>query len=82
MRSMLCTLSVALLAGLSSAHPGHDLTQEIAERREFLGAVKRADLSHCTEKLRARGVDKRNIARRAALLEKARAESTPLRMTL
>jgi hypothetical protein len=60
--------SIALLSGAAVAHPGHDLTQEIAERRAFLGSVKRADLSHCAAKLKARGVQQRNIARRAALV--------------
>ncbi|KAJ9145299.1 Aromatic compound dioxygenase [Pleurostoma richardsiae] len=65
---------LSLLTSSVLAHPGHDLTQEIAERREFLGSVKRADLSHCAAKLKARGVDKRNVARRTAALEKARAK--------
>ncbi|KAI1502217.1 aromatic compound dioxygenase [Biscogniauxia marginata] len=65
---------LALLSSSVIAHPGHDLTQEIAERREFLSSIKRTDLSHCAEKLKARGVTKRNIARRSAMLEKARAK--------
>jgi hypothetical protein len=68
---------VSGLAVLSSgvlAHPGHDVTQELAERREFLGSVKRSSLSHCAATLKARGVDKRNVARRTAMLEKARAK--------
>ncbi|GKT43635.1 uncharacterized protein ColSpa_03816 [Colletotrichum spaethianum] len=62
------------LALLSSAvaHPGHDLTEEIAERRAFLSTVKRANLGHCADKLAARGVTARNIARRAAQVEQAR----------
>lgn len=66
--------ALALLSAPVLAHPGHDLTEEIAERRDFLGAVKRADLSHCAEKLRARGVSERNVARRQALVENARAK--------
>ncbi|KAI0601080.1 aromatic compound dioxygenase [Biscogniauxia sp. FL1348] len=65
---------LALLSSSVTAHPGHDLTQEIAERREFLSSVKRTDLTHCAEKLKARGVTKRNVARRSAMLEKARAK--------
>lgn len=67
--------ALALLSGPALAHPGHDLTEEIAERRDFLGAVKRADLSHCAEKLRTRGVSERNVARRQALVDSARAKS-------
>ncbi|KAI1631627.1 aromatic compound dioxygenase [Biscogniauxia mediterranea] len=65
---------LALLSSSVIAHPGHDLTQEIAERREFLSSVKRTDLTHCAEKLKARGVTERNVARRSAMLEKARAK--------
>ncbi|KAI2618086.1 aromatic compound dioxygenase [Hypomontagnella submonticulosa] len=65
---------LALLTGFAAAHPGHDLTQEIKERREFLNSVKRTNLDHCAGQLKARGVQKRNIERRAALLEKARAK--------
>ncbi|KAI0154570.1 aromatic compound dioxygenase [Xylariaceae sp. FL1272] len=64
---------LTLLAGTAIAHPGHDVTQEIKERRAFLDSVKRSDLSHCAAKLKARGVQKRNVARRAAMVEKARA---------
>lgn len=66
---------LVLLAGSAVAHPGHDITQEIKERRDFLSTVKRTNLGHCASKLKARGVDKRNVARRVALLEKARAKS-------
>ncbi|KAI6085695.1 aromatic compound dioxygenase [Hypoxylon rubiginosum] len=65
---------LALLAGSAIAHPGHDLTQEIKERRDFLSTVKRTNLDHCASKLKARGVDKRNVQRRTAMLEKARAK--------
>ncbi|KAH8898445.1 aromatic compound dioxygenase [Thozetella sp. PMI_491] len=66
--------SLALLAGSTLAHPGHDLTEEIQERRDFLGAVKRADLSHCASKLAARRLDARNHARRSKLVEKMQAK--------
>lgn len=63
---------LALLSGLVSSHPGHDLTEEIAERREFLGSVKRSSLAHCADKLRARGVAARNVARRAEQISRVR----------
>ncbi|KAI1373972.1 aromatic compound dioxygenase [Hypoxylon crocopeplum] len=63
---------LALLVGSTVAHPGHDISHEIKERREFLNSVKRTNLDHCAPKLKARGVEKRNVERRAALLEKAR----------
>ncbi|RYP77310.1 hypothetical protein DL770_007077 [Monosporascus sp. CRB-9-2] len=65
---------LVIVAGLASAHPGHDISQEIVERREFLSTVKRNDLSHCAEKLKARGVLERNVARRSAQVEKERAK--------
>lgn len=65
---------LALLSSGVIAHPGHDLTQEIAERRAFLGSVKRADLSHCASKLKARGLTQRNVERRTAALNNARAK--------
>ncbi|CAG9983593.1 unnamed protein product [Clonostachys byssicola] len=61
-----------LLAGFALAHPGHDLTEEILERRSFRNSVRSASLGHCSETLRARGVEARNIQRRAAAVEEAR----------
>ncbi|KAK2061715.1 aromatic compound dioxygenase [Colletotrichum caudatum] len=62
------------LALLSSviARPGRDITEEIVERRAFLSSVKRANLVHCADKLAARGLTARNIARRAAQVQYAR----------
>lgn len=64
--------SFALAASIASAHPGHDIAHEAAERREFLNSVKRSSLAHCAPKLRARGIEARNIARRSAQVNKAR----------
>ncbi|KAM7194154.1 Intradiol ring-cleavage dioxygenase [Naviculisporaceae sp. PSN 640] len=58
-------LSTALLAGLALAHPGHDHTQELRERAEFLSNNKN-DLSHCAGKMKARGLHAANIKRRSA----------------
>lgn len=68
------SLAVAGLYLLSTsfAHPGHDLTQEKAERRSFLESVRRASLGHCAETLKARGVEARNAARRSAQVQDAR----------
>ncbi|KAK4100325.1 aromatic compound dioxygenase [Parathielavia hyrcaniae] len=63
---------LALLAGLVAAHLGHDVQQEAAERRAYLQSAKRTSLAHCADKLRARGIEARNIARRQAVVEKAR----------
>ncbi|KAH7141349.1 Intradiol ring-cleavage dioxygenase [Dactylonectria estremocensis] len=63
---------LALMGGVTMAHPGHNVAEEAAERRDFLQSVKRASLAHCADKLKARGVHTRNAARRAAQVEKAR----------
>ncbi|KAH0598787.1 hypothetical protein MHUMG1_02899 [Metarhizium humberi] len=64
--------SILLLSSVAVAHPGHDLTEEILERRSFKNSVRRASLSHCAEKLKARGVQARNLERRAATAALAR----------
>lgn len=69
------SLALAAFSGLALAHPGHDHADEVLERRRFIDAIKRADLSHCAEHLVAKGVVKRNAARRAEIVEKARGKS-------
>ena len=56
----------ALVAALTAAHPGHDISQEAKERREFL-LNHRNDLDHCAEHLQASGVHSRNIERRSEI---------------
>jgi len=63
---------LALLTALVAAHPGHDVAQEAAERREYLQSVKRASLAHCAEELKAQGIHARNVARRQAVVQNAR----------
>ncbi|KAE8146763.1 extracellular dioxygenase [Aspergillus avenaceus] len=63
------TSIVAGLAGLASvvsAHPGHDIKAEAAERAAFLkrAPLHSRSLSQCADQLRARGLEQRNIARR------------------
>ncbi|KAF3764837.1 hypothetical protein M406DRAFT_41869 [Cryphonectria parasitica EP155] len=67
-------LLAATLSVLAAAHPGHSLEQELQERRDFLSTTRVRDLSHCAAKLKARGIEGRNIARRTQRLEAARAE--------
>lgn len=57
-----------LTAALVIAHPGeeeHIKEKERLARRSFLENVERRDLSHCAAKLKERGVEARNIQRRA-----------------
>ncbi|CAK7200289.1 hypothetical protein SEUCBS139899_002980 [Sporothrix eucalyptigena] len=71
-------VSVAVLAAFvyaAIAHPGHDLTEEIAERRAFKASTRRSTLEHCAAKLQARGVEARNVARRAAAMKRLSARS-------
>ncbi|KAF2965822.1 hypothetical protein GQX73_g7782 [Xylaria multiplex] len=61
------TILVASAAVLVAAHPGHDPQNEVLQRREFISNSKRFDLSHCSAKLKARGVEQRATMRRRAL---------------
>jgi hypothetical protein len=64
------TAAVAALVGSVFAHPGHDATQEIAERAAFMKANKR-DLGQCSEQMKKRGLEQRSIHRRAAKMKQA-----------
>lgn len=67
-------LLTVTLSGLAAAHPGHSVEQELQERREFMATSKVRDLSHCAAKLKARGHEARNVARREQKVEAARAK--------
>lgn len=60
------TFSLAALASIVLAHPGHDVKAEAAERAAFLrkAPVQSRSLTQCFSKLKARGVEDRNVARR------------------
>lgn len=62
-------LAIGLL-GLTtavSAHPGHDVRAEAAERASFLknAQVHQRSLAQCASKLKARGHENTNVVRRA-----------------
>ncbi|KAJ6092405.1 hypothetical protein N7467_004374 [Penicillium canescens] len=61
-------ISVGLigLTGLVSAHPGHDVKAEAAERAAFLqnAPIHSRSLSQCASQLKARGHERRSVARR------------------
>ncbi|KIW04501.1 hypothetical protein, variant [Verruconis gallopava] len=63
---------LVILAGISNAHPGDDHRSELMKRAEWLNQVERRDLSHCAEKLKARGVHARALQRRSALADSRR----------
>ncbi|RAK75285.1 intradiol ring-cleavage dioxygenase [Aspergillus fijiensis CBS 313.89] len=65
---------LAGLAGMTSAHPGHDVRAEAAERAAFLkrAPMHARGLSQCASKLKARGHESSNIARRQATLDSLR----------
>lgn len=52
------------------AHPGHDISQEIAERAAYLSSAEYTGLEHCAEQLQARSAEM--IARRKAIVEDLR----------
>ncbi|KAL5340967.1 Intradiol ring-cleavage dioxygenase [Aspergillus crustosus] len=62
------------LATVVSAHPGHDVKVEAAERAAALKGIKARGIKQCATELSARGVEASNIARREATLEKIRQE--------
>jgi hypothetical protein len=64
------------LAGLIAstlilAHPGSDIEQEVAARSKNLEG-SRVGISHCTAKLKARGIERQAIERRAEILRAER----------
>ncbi|KAL3424687.1 hypothetical protein PVAG01_03968 [Phlyctema vagabunda] len=71
MRFSVTLTATCLLAGFTAAHPGHDHSKEIEQRSAYLKHAKK-DLSHCAAKLKARGIEARNIARRSALAKDSR----------
>lgn len=68
----LVLLAVALFPAATLAHPGHDVTAEIAQRAAYMAQAERRSLSHCAEKLKERGIEQRSIARRQAHVERLR----------
>ncbi|CAG7944383.1 unnamed protein product [Penicillium salamii] len=69
------TIGLAGLASIVSAHPGHDVKAEAAERAAFLKSVpvQSRSLSGCASKLKARGLENRNVARRQHAVKNLRA---------
>ncbi|KAL9622389.1 MAG: hypothetical protein Q9160_003232 [Pyrenula sp. 1 TL-2023] len=57
---------------LTLGHPGHDHKREAAERAAYLKGARARSLSHCSEKLRVRGMQQRSIERRQALANSIR----------
>ncbi|KAI9034782.1 intradiol ring-cleavage dioxygenase [Aspergillus affinis] len=72
------TLAAGLagLASIASAHPGHDHKAEAAQRAAFMkrAPVHSRSLDQCADKLRARGQEKKNIARRDRMVQELRAK--------
>lgn len=68
---MKSTASILLgLATLSQAHPGHDVRAEAAERAAALKGKR--GLAECSDILKARGFEAKNIARRELAVDKLR----------
>lgn len=64
-------VAAAVLASHVIAHPGHDIRAEMAERAAFM-QTSRHDLSHCAAQMKARGMGKSSVARRAAIAKDGR----------
>lgn len=67
-------IGLAGLTSIVSAHPGHDVKAEAAERAAFLqkAPLQSRSLAHCASKLKARGHESRNVARRHAAVQNIR----------
>jgi len=72
MKSTTLTTLLTFLAAVS-AHPGEDHTHEAAERAAALNLMGKRSLSHCADKLAARGVHAQNQIRRRAFLDSVQA---------
>lgn len=70
------TLGLAGIASIVSAHPGHNVEAEAAERANFLrkAPIQSRSLAHCATSLKARGVENLNIARRENAVQLLRRE--------
>jgi hypothetical protein len=62
------------LASIVSAHPGHDHKAEAAERALYMrnAPIQSRSLSQCASQMKARGLESRNVARRAAAVKHLR----------
>lgn len=54
------------------AHPGHNHKAEAVQRRAAVANMSKRSLSHCQEKLAARGVEAKNVQRRHAMHQQLR----------
>lgn len=59
-------VGLTALTGIVSAHPGHDVKAEAAERAEFLKSapIHSRSLAQCSSRLERRGHQSQNVARR------------------
>ncbi|KAL4804045.1 Intradiol ring-cleavage dioxygenase [Aspergillus unguis] len=60
------------LATIVSAHPGHDVKAEAAERAAAVKHIRARNVNACADQLHARGVEAANVARRDNMLKKIR----------
>jgi hypothetical protein len=72
------TIALASLVTSILAHPGHDVSEEIAERRAFMATNKRS-LSQCSEQMKKRGHEQRAVHRRAAKIKREQARQLAAR---
>lgn len=70
-KSILVSLA---LASAAAAHPGHDPREEALARRSYYDSVPatKRSLGHCEAKLKARGLEKAQLARRDAIASSMR----------
>lgn len=67
MQFLILGIAAFVTSGLVYAHPGHDIKQELAARAKLQEGSRR-DISHCSAKLKAQGIERRTIERRTEIL--------------
>jgi hypothetical protein len=60
-------LAGALAVTSVPAHPGEDISKEIADREAMLKQLSHRSLGHCVEKIRGSALESRSIIRRNEL---------------
>ena len=70
--NLIALFTCALLVQNVVSHPGHDHAEELARRSHYMNHAARRSLSHCSDSLKARGLDKLSSLRRRELAEHLR----------
>jgi hypothetical protein len=73
-KAVTALVATSILGLVAHGHPGHDPTEEIRERSEYLATLEHTDLANCAPKLRKRGDLDKTVERRQNMLKELRRE--------